>query len=98
MQAMMAQAQKMQKQLQERLAAFDKKQFEYDYKNGSIVVIIKGDFTIVKVNINKVLIDPDDKEMLQDMIAEAINAAYDGVKADRDAIQDSLTPKMPGMF
>ncbi|GMO14067.1 MAG: YbaB/EbfC family nucleoid-associated protein [Mycoplasmoidaceae bacterium] len=90
MQSMMAQAQKMQKELEKKMTEFKAKAFEYSYKNDSIVVTIQGDYTILNMKINKVLIDPDDQQTLQEMICEAVNAAVSGVEADRDAIQNSI--------
>jgi DNA-binding YbaB/EbfC family protein len=88
---LMAQAQKMQKDLSKKIGEFEKKEFSYDYKNGSVVVNIKGDFTITKIDINKVLIDPEDSQLLEEMIAEAVTAAVKGVKNDRDEIQGANT-------
>ncbi|MDR1850723.1 MAG: YbaB/EbfC family nucleoid-associated protein [Mycoplasmataceae bacterium] len=93
MQAMMAQAQKMQKELEKKISEFSAKAFEYSYKNDSIVVIIKGDLTILDIKINDVLVDPEDKQTLQEMICEAVNAAVSGVNQDREAIQNSVSSK-----
>ncbi|GMO15010.1 MAG: YbaB/EbfC family nucleoid-associated protein [Mycoplasmoidaceae bacterium] len=93
MQSMMAQAQKMQKELEKKMTEFKSKTFEYSYKNDSIIVTIQGDYTILNININKVLIDPDDQQTLQEMICEAVNAAVSGVEADRDAIQNSIASR-----
>jgi DNA-binding YbaB/EbfC family protein len=90
MQSMMAQAQKMQKDLEKKMSEFKAKAFQYSYKNDSIVIIIKGDFTILDTKINSVLIDPEDKQTLEEMISEAMNAAIKGVQADQDAIQASV--------
>jgi DNA-binding YbaB/EbfC family protein len=95
---MMAQAQKLQKELTKKLAEFDEKVFEYDYKNGSVVVQITGASQIVDLKINLVLIDPEDASTLQDMVSEAINSALTGVKEDRDLIQKSVAPNGGGMF
>jgi len=89
----MQQAQKMQKVLAEKMEAFEKKAFAFNYKNSSIVVTIMGNFKIVKIDINPVLIDPEDKTMLQDMVTEAINAAITGIKQQRDNIQNSIAGK-----
>jgi len=90
---MMQQAQKMQKQIQEKLDAFEKKAFAFNYKNNSVVVTIMGNFKILKIDINPVLVDPDDKQTLQEMVTEAINSAYNGIKQQRDKIQDSVVQR-----
>ncbi|MDR0826004.1 MAG: YbaB/EbfC family nucleoid-associated protein [Mycoplasmataceae bacterium] len=96
---MMQELQKAQKEMSKKLEEFDQKEFEYSYKNDSIVVTISGAGTISNIKINPVLIDPEDISTLEEMLAEAVNAATDGVKADRDLIEKSAMPKgMPGMF
>jgi DNA-binding YbaB/EbfC family protein len=90
MQSMMAQAQRMQKELQKKMDEFKSKAFEYSYKNDSIVVTIMGDFTITNISINQVLVDPDDKQTLEEMVCEAVNAAIKGVEEDQQTIQNSI--------
>jgi DNA-binding YbaB/EbfC family protein len=94
-QALMAQAQKAQENLSKKLAEFEKKVFEFDYKNGSIIIQINGKCEIRNIKINDVLIDPDDKETLQEMIAEAVNEAVASINSDREDIQASAMPKGP---
>ncbi|MDR3330275.1 MAG: YbaB/EbfC family nucleoid-associated protein [Mycoplasmataceae bacterium] len=96
---MMQQAQKMQKEIQKKLEEFDNKEFEFDYKNGSVVVNMGGNGRVTKLVVNQTLVDPEDKITMEEMIAEAINQAYDSIQEDRDAIQQSSMPKggMPGM-
>jgi DNA-binding YbaB/EbfC family protein len=88
---MMQQAQKAQKDIQRKLEDFEKKEFEFDYKNGSIVIRINGACKITDLKINKTLIDPEDPLMLQEMLCEAINSAVESIIADREEIQ---TPVM----
>ncbi|GHU31963.1 hypothetical protein FACS1894166_04380 [Bacilli bacterium] len=96
---MMQELQKAQKEITRKLEEFDQKEFEYSYKNDSIVVVISGAGNITSIKINPVLVDPEDITTLEEMLAEATNAAIDGVKSDRDAIEKSAMPKgMPGMF
>jgi DNA-binding YbaB/EbfC family protein len=91
-QNMMSQAQKMQKALDQKMAEYEKKKFAYDYKNGAIIITSQGDYTIANCQINKDLIDPNEPNILQEMICEAINQALLGVKNDRDEIKNSLIP------
>lgn len=98
-QAMAAQAQKMQKELQKKQEEFFRKEFEVDYKNGSVVVTIMGDSTIKQIKINPSLIDPKDPIMLEEMVAEAINEASSLVKEELDKITNSVMPAgMGGLF
>ena len=82
---LMQQAKIMQKKLDE----FNKKEFEYDYSNGSVIVKLTGDLKIINLTINKTLIDPDDTITLQEMIAEAINSAIALVNEQKEEIAPS---------
>ena len=59
-QNLMAQAQKVQKELQKKQEEFYKKEFAFDYGNGAIVILISGSSEIKKIKIKKELIDPND--------------------------------------
>ena len=87
---LMQQAKMMQKKLDE----FNKKEFEYDYSNGSVIVKLTGDLKIISLTINKTLIDPEDPITLQEMLAEAINSAIALVNEQKEEI----APSGSGMF
>ena len=87
---LMQQAKIMQKKLDE----FSKKEFEYDYSNGSVIVKLTGDLKIISLTINKTLIDPEDPITLQEMVAEAINSAIALVNEQKEEI----APSGSGMF
>ncbi|MBQ0045597.1 MAG: YbaB/EbfC family nucleoid-associated protein [Mycoplasma sp.] len=99
MNQIMAQAQKMQREMQKKLEELYKQEFTYDYKNGSVMVTITGKGVIQSIEINKALIDPEDPITLQEMVVEAINSAIEQVTAKADAIQQSMMPSgMGGLF
>ncbi|MCQ3908310.1 MAG: YbaB/EbfC family nucleoid-associated protein [Mycoplasmoidaceae bacterium] len=99
MNQIMAQAQKMQREMQKKLEELYKQEFTYDYQNGSVMVTITGKGVIKSIEINKTLIDPEDPITLQEMVTEAINSAIEQVTAKADAIQQSLMPSgMGGLF
>ena len=82
------------KMMQKKLDEFNKKEFEYDYSNGSVVVKLTGDLKIIGLTINKTLIDPEDPITLQEMVAEAINSAIALVNEQKEEI----APSGSGMF
>jgi DNA-binding YbaB/EbfC family protein len=86
----MQQAKNMQKKLDE----FNKREFEYDYSNGSVIVKLTGDLRIISLTINKTLIDPEDPITLQEMVAEAINSATALVNEQKEEV----VPSGAGMF
>ena len=99
MNQILAQAQKMQKEMQKKLEELYKQEFTYDYQNGSVMVTITGKGVIKSIEINKTLIDPEDPITLQEMVTEAINSAIEQVTAKADAIQQSMMPSgMGGLF
>lgn len=96
MQAMLAQAKKVQKELEKKLDELYQKEFEIDYKNKAIVVHIYGNGQIKNLQINSTLIDPNDPITLQEMIVEAVNEATKAMKDKADQIQNAMASN--GLF
>lgn len=95
----MQQAQKAQREIAKKTEEFEAKEFEYNYQNSSIIVKISGKLEIKAITIADVLVDPDDKITLQEMIAEACTNAIREISKMKDAIASSSMPKgIPGMF
>ena len=99
MQQMMRQAQKMQKELakaQQEVAAMT---FEGTAGGGMVSVTARGDMTIESITIDPEAIDPEDVEMLQDMICAAVNEAIRGINEMSNARMGAGTGGMniPGM-
>ncbi|QCZ36914.1 YbaB/EbfC family nucleoid-associated protein [Mycoplasma nasistruthionis] len=81
----------MQKEMETKQAELEQKEFTVE-KQG-IKVVVKGDMSVSSIEVSEVLVDPDDVELLQDLITVAINEALDLVKQE----QANLAPQMPGM-
>ena len=99
MQQMMRQAQKMQKELataQQEVAAMT---FEGTAGGGMVSVTARGDMTIESITIDPEAIDPEDVEMLQDMICAAVNEAIRGINEMSNARMGAVTGglNIPGM-
>ena len=75
MNALMQQAQKMQREMEKAQKDLEAKEFEIVSAGGGIKVIITGAKEIKSIELDKDIVDPEDKEMLQDMIVVAINEA-----------------------
>lgn len=71
----MKQAQKMQKQMEESQQALAEKTIETTAGGGAIKIVITGKKVIQSIEINPEVVDPDDVEMLQDLILSAVNEA-----------------------
>ena len=92
--ALMQQAQKMQWDLNKAQKELDAKLFEFDSAGGAIHLSIYGNKKIEKIDIDKDAIDPEDKEMLEDIIKIAINDALDVIEEENKKLQAKLTNGM----
>lgn len=77
--AMMKQAQKMQMELARAQEEIQDMTFEATAGGGMVKAVAKGDNTLVSLTIDPEAVDPQDVEMLQDMITAAVNEALRGV-------------------
>ena len=96
MQQMMAQAQKMQRELRKAQAELAKKEFVVS-KGGAVTVIVLGSREIKSVNIDADAFDADNKEMIEDMIVLAINEALEQITAEEEAINEKITGQPGGL-
>ena len=94
MNSLMQQAQRMQKELAKKQAELEERLFEVVSSGGAIKVSIYGNRRIEKIDIDKDAIDPEDKEMLEDMIKIAINDAMNLIDAENEKITRSMTSGM----
>ena len=72
---LMKQAQKMQKQMEENQRALEEKEFTASAGGGAVEVTISGRKVVTAVKIQEEVVDPDDIEMLEDLIMAATNEA-----------------------
>ncbi|HBF64884.1 MAG TPA: YbaB/EbfC family nucleoid-associated protein [Clostridium sp.] len=72
---LMKQAQKMQKQMQEKQEELGERTLEMTSGGGAVKVVITGKKEIKEVKLNPDVVDPEDVEMLEDLIMSAVNEA-----------------------
>ncbi len=96
MQAMLKQAQAMQRDMMKAKEEIDNTSFEGS--NGLVKVTMKGDKTITNVSIDKDGFEIDDLEMLQDMFMIATNDATGKVDKITEEKMGKYTKGMPGLF
>ena len=96
MQQMMAQAQKMQRELKKAQAELAQKEFIIT-KGGAVTVVVLGNKEIKKVDIEKDAFELDSKEMVEELIALAINEAFAKIDEESEAINERVTGQ-PGGF
>lgn len=89
MQQMLIQAQKLQREMQKQMAELEQKEFTVS-KSGAVTVVVKGDKTVKSINIDKDAFDADNKEMVEELIALAINEAIEQIRAEEEAINSKM--------
>jgi DNA-binding YbaB/EbfC family protein len=72
---LMKQAQKMQKDMEKMQAELQEREVEATAGGGAIKVVATGKKEIKEITISRDVVDPDDVEMLQDLILAAVNEA-----------------------
>ena len=97
---LMKQAQAMQKQMEEMQKEVEAAEFEASVGGGAISVRVNGKKEVLGINIKPEVVDPDDVEMLEDLVLSDVNEALR--KADEETANKmgKLTGglKMPGLF
>lgn len=89
---LLKQAQKMQADMQKAQEELELKEVESSVGGGAVVVRVNGKKEVVDIQIKEEVVDPDDVEMLQDLILSAINQAL----RDIDEMQKSQMSKFTG--
>lgn len=97
MQGMMKQMQKMQKEMVKAQDELNVKEFTGRSTNDLVTVTFTGDKSMKAMAINPDLIDPEDPEMLQDMIVLAVNDAIAKITKETDQTMGQYTKGLPGM-
>ena len=98
-QQLMKQAQKMQQQMEKAQEELDAKEYEATSGGGMVTCRINGKREIISLSIKPEAVDPDDVEMLQDMIIAAVNEALRQGEEAREQTMSAMAPKgMGGMF
>ena len=99
---LMKQAQKMQKQMEENQKALEEKEFTAAAGGGAVEVTVSGKKEVTKVKLAEEVVDPDDVEMLEDLLVAAVNEALEKVDAETTSAMSKFTGGMgggmPGLF
>lgn len=95
-QAMMKQAQKLQKDMMSEKEKIDKT--EYVGTSSFVTVTVMGDKKVKSIKIDSKNIEEDEIEMLEDMIVVAINNALNQIDQDTKKKLGKYTQGLPGIF
>ena len=102
MNQMLKQAQKMQADMAELQADLEQREYTATSGGGMIEVTVDGKHHIKALKINPDAVDPEDIEMLQDLVVAAVNEALRQVDEANSSVMNKLTGGigggMPGLF
>ena len=100
MNQMIKQAQKMQEQMAKMQEELENKNFEAVVGGGAVKAVVSGKKELVSIDIDEAAVDPDDVEMLEDLIVAAVNEAMRKAGQESENQLGALTGglNIPGMF
>ena len=100
MQGMMKQMQKMQREMAQAQEKLGEERLEGTAGGGMVKVIVSGDKEVLEVEINPDVVDPEDVEILQDLVIIATNEAMKKAEELTNSTMGQFTKglNLPGMF
>lgn len=97
MQNLLAQAQKMQRELKKAHEDLAQEEFSIS-KGGAVTVVFYGDRKIKSVSIDQDALSADNKDMIEEMLKIAIDEVLNNIKAAEDDINMRITGRAEGMM
>ena len=94
---LMKQAQRMQRQMEETTKELEEKEFSASAGGGAVTVTVSGKKEVLSVKLAEEVVDPDDIEMLQDLIVAATNEALRKMEEESQAAMSKLTGGLGGL-
>ena len=93
---LMKQAQRMQRQMEEATKELETKEYTAASGGGAVSVTVAGKKEVVSVKLSEEVVDPDDIEMLEDLIVAATNEAFRQMEAESSEAMSKLTGGLGG--
>ena len=97
---LLKQAQKMQEQMEASQKELETKVFSAAVGGGAVEAFVNGKKQLVDIKIKPEVLDPEDVEMLQDLILSAFKEAFNKAESEADSQMKKVTGgmNMPGLF
>ncbi len=97
LQQLARQAQKMQADMENASAELEEKEYEAAAGGGAVKVVVTGKMEVKSIDIAQDVVDPDDVEMLSDLVMAAVNEALRAASTDKEKTMESLSGGFGGM-
>lgn len=97
MQGMMKQMQKLQKEMTANKESLDSQEFQGEAGNGLVKIMMTGDKKVTDVVIQPDVVDPDDIDMLQDLVLAATNDVLEKIDRETEKVMGKYTKGIPGL-
>lgn len=94
---LMKQAQRMQRQMEEGQKELETKEFTASVGGGAVEAAVSGKKEVLRVKLTQEVVDPDDIEMLQDLIVAAVNEALKQADEASEALMGKMTGGLGGL-
>ena len=94
---LMKQAQRMQKQMEEKTKELEDKTWEASSGGGAVKVTVTGKKEVSSIKIAQEVVDPDDVEMLEDLIVAATNEALRLMEEESSQVMGDITGGLGGL-
>lgn len=94
---LMKQAQRMQRQMEETTKELETKEYSASAGGGAVTVTVSGKKEVTAVKLSAEVVDPDDIEMLEDLIMAATNEAFRQMEEESSSAMAKLTGGLGGM-
>ena len=94
---LMKQAQRMQRQVEETTKELEEKEYSASAGGGAVTVTVSGKKEVLSVKLAEEVVDPNDIEMLQDLIVAATNEALRKMEEESQAAMSKLTGGLGGL-
>lgn len=100
LQQLARQAQKMQENMEKLTAELEAKDYTATSGGGMVTAVVSGALEVKSIEIKPEIIDPDDAEMLGDIVAAAVNEAIRAANEEKEARMSAISGGLgiPGMF
>ena len=94
LQQLARQAQKMQDQMEAATEELNAREYTASSGGGMVTVTVSGELEVKKLEINPEVVDPEDIEMLQDLVIAAVNEAVSKANSDKEETMNKISGGM----